>query len=136
MALDPRCVAPADKTIKLWRVQEKKLRAPATHATPRQTNVRGAGPRASGITSESLSVPRLYVTGSVVSATPKRVYSNVHAYHINSLSVNSDGQTFLSADDLRVNLWSLEDSQRAFSEYPTPAYPWRFFTHLHLETHF
>ena len=28
------------------------------------------------------------------------MFTNAHAYHINSISVNSDGQTFISADDL------------------------------------
>ena len=36
-------------------------------------------------------------------------------YHINSVGVNSDGATFLSADDLRVNLWSLENAKLAFN---------------------
>lgn len=45
----------------------------------------------------------------------KRIYANAHTYHINSISVNSDQQTFLSADDLRVNLWSLDVTDQSFN---------------------
>jgi serine/threonine-protein phosphatase 2A regulatory subunit B len=39
-----------------------------------------------------------------------------HTYHINSISINSDGETYISADDLRVNLWNLEVSDQSFSK--------------------
>lgn len=51
----------------------------------------------------------------MVEATARRVFSNAHTYHINSISVNSDLQTFISTDDLRVNLWNLEITDRSFS---------------------
>eukprot|EP00981_Chlorochromonas_danica_P001237 scaffold268_cov210-Ochromonas_danica.AAC.32 len=43
-------------------------------------------------------------------AEAKRVFSNAHAYHINSLALNSDTETFVSADDLRINCWRLNHS--------------------------
>jgi hypothetical protein len=43
------------------------------------------------------------------------MYANAHTYHINSISVNSDQQTFLSADDLRINLWNLEVTDQSFN---------------------
>lgn len=48
-------------------------------------------------------------------ASPKRVFANAHTYHINSISVNSDLETYLSADDLRINLWNLEITDQSFS---------------------
>lgn len=51
-----------------------------------------------------------------ISATPKQTYANAHAYHINSISSNSDGETFLSADDLRINWWNKEISSSSFSK--------------------
>jgi len=63
----------------------------------------------------SLKVPQLTVKDTVVTATPRRVYSNAHAYHINSISLNSDGETYLSADDLRINLWNLGISDKSFN---------------------
>ena len=47
--------------------------------------------------------------------TPRRVFANAHAYHINSISTCSDGECFLSADDLRVNLWNLAVSDTCFT---------------------
>lgn len=38
-----------------------------------------------------------------------------HAYHINSISINSDGETYISADDLRINLWNLDVSDQSFN---------------------
>lgn len=51
----------------------------------------------------------------MVEASPRRVFANAHTYHINSVSVNSDNETYLSADDLRLNLWHLEITDRSFS---------------------
>ncbi|KAA8578855.1 hypothetical protein FQN60_005323 [Etheostoma spectabile] len=41
----------------------------------------------------------------MVEASPRRVFANAHTYHVNSISVNSDCETYLSADDLRINLY-------------------------------
>lgn len=60
-------------------------------------------------------VPVLQPMDLMVEATARRVFSNAHTYHINSISVNSDLQTFISTDDLRVNLWNLEITDRSFS---------------------
>jgi serine/threonine-protein phosphatase 2A regulatory subunit B len=46
----------------------------------------------------------------------RRVYQNAHTYNINSISLNSDGVSFTSADDLRINLWDMEYSDRCFSK--------------------
>ena len=51
----------------------------------------------------------------MVEASPRRVYPNAHTYHINSISVNSDQETYLSADDLRVNLWHLDITDQSFN---------------------
>lgn len=37
-----------------------------------------------------------------------RSFANAHTYHINSIALSSDCETFISADDLRVNLWHLD----------------------------
>src|SRR5690242_1166165 len=60
----------------------------------------------------------------VVEASPRRVYANAHTYHINSISVNTDQETFLSADDLRVNLWHLEITDQSFSTISTQVGHW------------
>lgn len=51
----------------------------------------------------------------VVEASPRRVFANAHTYHINSISLNSDDETYLSADDLRINLWHLGINDQSYS---------------------
>lgn len=51
----------------------------------------------------------------MVEASPRRIFANAHTYHINSISVNSDQETYLSADDLRINLWNLEITDQSFN---------------------
>ena len=43
------------------------------------------------------------------------MYKSAHEYHINSLHLSSDGQNFLSADDLRVNIWNVENTNTVYN---------------------
>jgi serine/threonine-protein phosphatase 2A regulatory subunit B len=70
----------------------------------------------SGPSQPPLRLPRMTTHDSITAAVPRKVYANAHAYHINSISVNSDGETYISADDLRINLWNLNISDQSFSE--------------------
>lgn len=45
----------------------------------------------------------------------RKVYAHAHDFNINSISTNSDGETFISTDDLRINLWNLEISGQCFN---------------------
>lgn len=99
-----------DKTVKLWKIREKKLKkvtcagSNATKEGSRQHNRR------------ALALPQVSVAGTTVAASLRRVFANAHAYHVNSVDPNSDGEHFISADDLRINLWNLEITDRSFSE--------------------
>ena len=66
-------------------------------------------------THSDLKLPRLTHHDTVVAAVPRKTYANAHAYHINSMSVNSDGETFISSDDLRINLWNLNIQDQSFN---------------------
>ncbi|XP_077253585.1 serine/threonine protein phosphatase 2A 55 kDa regulatory subunit B beta isoform-like isoform X2 [Tasmannia lanceolata] len=59
--------------------------------------------------------PMIYNVGDNSSARCRRVYSHAHDFNINSISNNSDGETYISADDLRINLWNLEISDQCFN---------------------
>ncbi|KAL2554934.1 Serine/threonine protein phosphatase 2A 55 kDa regulatory subunit B beta isoform [Forsythia ovata] len=134
-----------DKTIKFWKVQEKKVKkisemnvdpskaagngsvASASVSASPNHNLANGGylgrsynclskdapfpPR--GISSLRLPVVTSNETSLV--ARCRRVYAHAHDYHINSISNNSDGETFISADDLRINLWNLEISNQSFN---------------------
>ncbi len=97
-----------DKTIKLWKVSTQK------RYLPMATTANGVG-KTSKIVLPTVdeTVPR----AEMLQATAKRIYANAHAYHINSLALNTDGETFFSADDLRVNWWRLDNSDTTFSKY-------------------
>lgn len=119
----------SDKTIKLWKVFEKSLKVVsennlssdtfrnASHAynpenvhpslLPTLSPIAGSG--------QSLRLPSLTHHDTIVAAVPRKIYANAHAYHINSISVNSDGETYISADDLRINLWNLNISDQSFN---------------------
>ncbi|RCI10592.1 hypothetical protein L249_4242 [Ophiocordyceps polyrhachis-furcata BCC 54312] len=114
-----------DKTIKLWKVFEKSLKVVAENnlshdATAANPAGGGGAPRPLALSqhfrdSADLKLPRLTHHDTVVAAVPRRTYANAHAYHINSISVNSDGETFISSDDLRINLWNLNIQDQSFN---------------------
>jgi len=97
-----------DKTIKLWKIQERDKRVEGANfkedAMLRDPN-----------TITSLTVPVFKPMELMVEASPRKVFANAHTYHINSISVNSDDETYMSADDLRINLWNLEITNQSFN---------------------
>lgn len=98
-----------DKTIKLWKIMER-------HKRPEGYNLKDErGVPREPVSFESLTVPTFQPIDLMVEASPRRIFSNAHTYHINSISVNSDQETFMSADDLRVNLWHLEVTDQSFN---------------------
>ncbi|PVG01925.1 hypothetical protein CPB86DRAFT_698381 [Serendipita vermifera] len=99
-----------DKTIKLWKVFEKSLRVVS------ENNLNdGQRPLPPPTSAAALRLPRLQQQDHIIAATPRKVYANAHAYHINSISINSDGETYISADDLRINLWNMGISNESFN---------------------
>jgi len=143
-----------DKTIKLWKVFEKRAEAVSgfnrdsddsinttttstggahnwggnsnnrnnnnnnENRNNKENNAGAGGTSTSNTSSETsyrLRIPRVLKGELGFNARCRRCYANAHAYHINSLSVNSDGETFISADDLRVNLWHLERANGSFN---------------------
>ncbi|XP_053500523.1 serine/threonine-protein phosphatase 2A 55 kDa regulatory subunit B alpha isoform-like isoform X1 [Ictalurus furcatus] len=98
-----------DKTIKLWKISERDKR-------PEGYNLKEEDGRCRDSTTiTTLRVPVFRPMDLMVEASPRRVFANAHTYHINSISVNSDNETYLSADDLRINLWHLEITDRSFN---------------------
>ena len=92
-----RAISVADKTIKLWKVSERDKRAEGYNL--KEDNGLLRDPNAIN----TLRVPVLKPMELMVEASPRRIFANAHTYHINSISVNSDGETYLSADDLRYD---------------------------------
>ncbi|XP_016403033.1 serine/threonine-protein phosphatase 2A 55 kDa regulatory subunit B beta isoform-like, partial [Sinocyclocheilus rhinocerous] len=73
-----------DKTVKLWKVSEKDKRAEGYNLRDEEGRLKDLS------TITTLQVPVLRPMDLLVEASPRRVFANAHAYHINSISVNSD----------------------------------------------
>lgn len=116
-----------DKTIKLWRVFDKKVVSLSefnVDPQPHQPGAWGTG-HANGLvrsrmssqswSAKPLRLPKVSTVETLLASKCRRVYANAHTYHINSISVNSDQETFISADDLRINLWHLDVTDQSFN---------------------
>lgn len=126
-----------DKTIKLWKVYEKKVvclsdfnvsdtdSLSATQWSTSAGSQSASSPNGSlpGMERTAMSqqyqlplkVPKVSVTEVFWKARCQRTFASAHTYHINSISMNSDQETFISADDLRVNLWHLGTNDQSFN---------------------
>jgi serine/threonine-protein phosphatase 2A regulatory subunit B len=103
-----------DKTIKLWKVSQREKRIADGNWNLRDyQGIQTLDSRPDGQT--ELVVPKLAPMDLLVEASPRRIYANCHTYHVHSISANSDQETFLSADDLRINLWHLEVTNQSYS---------------------
>jgi len=91
-------LATNDKTIKLWKIFEKPASQPSFKCSEKD------------LSKDGLHCPEMMELDTITAAIPRRIFANKHAYHINSISPSSDYETFLSADDLRINLWHLDSS--------------------------
>ncbi|XP_047327100.1 serine/threonine protein phosphatase 2A 55 kDa regulatory subunit B beta isoform-like [Impatiens glandulifera] len=126
-----------DKTIKLWKVTDHKVKkvkdiksSPlvssenallaegsfASGETPPENGnyLEGTEQKDSTLTSFE-DQARIAGLGDTASARCRKVYAHAHDFNINSISNNSDGETFISSDDLRINLWNLEISNQCFN---------------------
>lgn len=121
-----------DKTIKLWKVYEKSVVSVSEFNLQTASNAVNCGtarlPQSPlGKINKSfpehnrqpgfaiLRVPQVIARETVLSSKCRRSYCAAHAYHINSISLSSDQETFLSADDLRINLWHLDRKDTSFN---------------------
>ncbi|XP_068535959.1 protein phosphatase 2, regulatory subunit B, gamma isoform X1 [Anas acuta] len=98
-----------DKTIKLWKITERDKRPEGYNLKDEEGKLKDLS------TVTSLQVPVLKPMDLMVEVTPRRIFANGHTYHVNSISVNSDCETYMSADDLRINLWHLAITDRSFN---------------------
>ena len=100
-----------DKTIKLWKISERNVRIDGPLNTKTQDGTMDLNPHDISV----LKIPKLQPTSLMIEASPRKIFSNAHTYHINSIAINSDDETYLSADDLRINLWHLQRTDQSFS---------------------
>lgn len=89
-----------DRIIKLWKF-EYKVHREASKCTIGQDG--------------QLMMPTNVSVDEGYESVERKQFKFCHNYNINTMSVSPDGENFLSADDLRVNLWSLENNILAFN---------------------
>ncbi|OVA20756.1 Protein phosphatase 2A [Macleaya cordata] len=127
-----------DKTIKLWMVKDRKIKKVKEMDQNPSLCLENAllAEKSFMMDQHKTSVPNGYrlewtnkvaknmspasqesitKNGETSPARCRRVYGHAHDYNLNSISNNSDGETFVSADDLRINLWNLEISNQCFN---------------------
>jgi serine/threonine-protein phosphatase 2A regulatory subunit B len=106
-----------DKTIKLWRIGNRSFQRYQPTNLGSKSNKAEFSKRSyqSDGGGAAVVLPRLEDEHTELIATSKKEFKNAHAYHINSLSVNTDGETFLSSDDLRIIWWNLDVDNHCFN---------------------
>jgi serine/threonine-protein phosphatase 2A regulatory subunit B len=125
--MPPWCGGCADKTVKLWRVIDGAppeaaasfgaLRAPGSSVVAAWGSGGGGNGGSGGSDgggSSEIVFPRLEPKRRGRRVKMRRAFRNAHSYTMNSISCCSDGETFISSDDLRVYLWSFEREDEVF----------------------
>ncbi|OEL17756.1 Serine/threonine protein phosphatase 2A 55 kDa regulatory subunit B alpha isoform [Dichanthelium oligosanthes] len=118
-------LATNDRTVKLWKVSEHKAPKKENSEPRRSTQASSlqepyselaatTKPRGSSADSAE-QIEKVGDVGDGYSAKCRRVFGRAHEFNINSISNNCDGETFVSADDLRINLWHLEVTSQCFN---------------------
>ncbi|KAJ6246615.1 protein phosphatase pp2a regulatory subunit b [Anaeramoeba flamelloides] len=96
-----------DQSIKLWKIITKKIRSfDNINSKKEQKNLNSEN---------NFHFPKMEVTQVEKKSTNTKIYGDAHVYNINSISLSCDDETFISSDDLRINLWNLERSDKAFN---------------------
>ncbi|KAL0341502.1 UNVERIFIED_CONTAM: Serine/threonine protein phosphatase 2A regulatory subunit B beta isoform [Sesamum calycinum] len=127
-----------DKTIKLWKVKDRDVKRTNQMDSSQSVSSENAllaeksfingqnqysasghslqwtEKMGNGVSSYNGGNNSMFLEDSTL-ARCRRVYAHAHDFNVNSISVNSDCETFLSGDDLRINLWNLEVSNQCFN---------------------
>lgn len=90
-----------DKLIKLWKIDYRREKK---YESCKKLLAKG-----------KFALPRSKVLSEQWEGRCRSQFKNAHEYHINSLSTSADGEQFISADDLRVNLWNIEDNSVVYN---------------------
>nr|XP_016513697.1 PREDICTED: serine/threonine protein phosphatase 2A 55 kDa regulatory subunit B beta isoform-like isoform X3 [Nicotiana tabacum] len=123
-----------DRTIKLWKIKEQKVKkvkqmdinpfvtsensllADKSFMSGQSEPSHANGTRLEWTDKMNGTLPsHLADITNVASRRCRRVYAHAHDFNINSISNNSDGETFLSGDDLRINVWNLDVRDQCFN---------------------
>ena len=101
-----------DTCVKMWKICHKKMRR---RNRKNRNRVGGDGVESEAGGSIHIPSPSKHPKYST-EAVCKRSFNNAHGTcHIDSVSPCSDGETFISTDALKINLWNAEVSNECFN---------------------
>ncbi|KAL3318979.1 Serine/threonine-protein phosphatase 2A 55 kDa regulatory subunit B beta isoform [Cichlidogyrus casuarinus] len=103
------------RSIKLWKVSKRTREAYDFNIREDENTLPVV--KSYQITSPlDLKVPKLRDKNAHVNeATLKATFTSAHRFQINSISACSDQETFISSDDIQVNLWNLNNQSEVFN---------------------
>lgn len=91
-----------DKNVKLWKIFKKKIRSSVSYSQEHFDN------------SDKYEIPELNEIEEKWCPSLKRTFANLHKQNITIISANIDGEKFLTGDDLKINIWSIENPNTCF----------------------
>lgn len=98
-----------ERTVKIWRVTNRAVNQVSTTNLSRSNSHPKHG-------IAELMIPKMTKgTEPVVTSIVKKVFNNATNFHINSIAPSINGDQFLVSDDLRINMWSINDNTEAFT---------------------
>lgn len=101
--------------MKLWKVSERHHELDNNEEKDQKSKTTSGDNCSRSRSGSALRLPSYREIDRTFVATPRRTFFEAHDYRINSLSINSDLETFITADDLRINLWHIEVPDQSFS---------------------
>lgn len=90
-----------DKVIKLWKIEYKREKK---YESCKKLLQKG-----------KLAIPRSKVVNESFEGRCRTIYKSAHEHSINSLSLCADGEHFISADDMRINIWNIENTSTVYN---------------------
>jgi serine/threonine-protein phosphatase 2A regulatory subunit B len=90
----------SDSIVKLWKIYERDCFYTDSASSIQRGN--------------RLTLPQRIEGGVMASTEMWASFRNAHSFNINSISLSSDHESFVSADDLRLAQWSLDRADMCF----------------------
>jgi len=106
-----RLMTANDRVVKLWSLKEIETRFTSNFNLSENDVDGSSGPKRWS----QVRFPKSETIDSLVTALPKREFAeDIHKFNVHSLCPSSDGETFITADNLVLNQWHMDRTKVAF----------------------
>jgi len=92
-----------DKTIKLWKISNKIIKRSERFSEKY------------ALDEDKMRLPKLKLVDQGFCPSLKRTFPHLHQMYIHSVSVSSNQENFLSADEIGVHLWNIEATDKCYN---------------------